>query len=269
MEGGRRKGVSSTRTNAFHPPEIGHASSLPRVCFWKMRFVFARQIGCPPRNVFRGWIPPSDGIERFSSRFEWNWKLCDFFSFWKTNFVTICKLCKLLERRVLDTLISKFLNIFVVCLFIYLLILKMYTLKKYRVYFFNVRILIINPVDSCCEIVKVENGCFTSISFNLDLKVHIEFDPIASAHLWCLRFAVWKGEEKAKKGKERGGKEDGPRSSIARIVQKGEVAKRYAARNSFLDKVAAESLWSQARINDARWNVSLWRTSKIEKPFVH
>lgn len=83
----------------------------------------------------------------------------------------------------LDTLISKFLNIFVVCLFIYLLILKMYTLKKYRVYFFNVRILIINPVDACCEIEKVENGCFTSISFNLDLKVHIEFDPIASAHL--------------------------------------------------------------------------------------
>lgn len=83
----------------------------------------------------------------------------------------------------LDTLISKFLNIFVVCLFIYLLILKMYTLNKYRVYFFNVRILIINPVDACCEIEKVENGCFTSISFNLDLKVHIEFDPIASAHL--------------------------------------------------------------------------------------
>lgn len=36
--------------------------------------------------------------------------------------------------------------------------------------------------------------------------------------------------------------EDGPRSSIARIAQKGEVAKRYAARNSFLDKVAAGSL---------------------------
>lgn len=48
---------------------------------------------------------------------------------------------------------------------------------------------------------------------------------------------MWKGEEKAKKGEE-----DGPRSSIARIAQKGEVAKRYAARNSFLDKVAAGSL---------------------------
>lgn len=231
MEGGRRKGVSSTRTNAFHPPEIGHASSLPRVCFWKMRFVFARQIGCPPRNVFRGWIP-SDGIERFSSRFEWNWKLCDFFSFWKTNFVTICKLCKLLERRVLDTLISKFLNIFVVCLFIYLLILKMYTLKKYRVYFFNVRILIINPVDSCCEIEKVENGCFTSISFNLDLKVHIEFDPIASAHLWCLRFAVWKGEEKAKKGKERGGER---------------------GRSSFIHREDSAKGWSGKKIRGAKF----------------
>lgn len=50
-----------------------------------------------------------------------------------------------------------------------------------------------------------------------------------------------KGKKKRKKGR-RGGKEDGPRSSIARIVQKGEVAKRYAARNSFLDKVAAGSL---------------------------
>lgn len=47
---------------------------------------------------------------------------------------------------------------------------------------------------------------------------------------------------KSEKREGEGGKEDGPRSSIARIVQKGEVAKRYAARNSFLDKVAAESL---------------------------
>lgn len=46
-----------------------------------------------------------------------------------------------------------------------------------------------------------------------------------------------KGKKKRKKGRRR--EEDGPRSSIARIAQKGEVAKRYAARNSFLDKVAA------------------------------
>lgn len=53
---------------------------------------------------------------------------------------------------------------------------------------------------------------------------------------------MWKGEEKAKKGEGGREEEDGPRSSIARIAQKGEVAKRYAARNSFLDKVAAGSL---------------------------
>lgn len=47
--------------------------------------------------------------------------------------------------------------------------------------------------------------------------------------------------EKKRWGRE-GGEEDDSRSSIARIVEKGEVAKRHAARNSFLDKVAAGSL---------------------------
>lgn len=48
-----------------------------------------------------------------------------------------------------------------------------------------------------------------------------------------------KGQKKRKKAM---GEEDDSRSSIARIVEKGEVAKRHAARNSFLDKVAAGSL---------------------------
>lgn len=54
--------------------------------------------------------------------------------------------------------------------------------------------------------------------------------------------SVERGRKSEKRGRRRGMEEDGPRSSIARIAQKGEVAKRYAARNSFLDKVAAGSL---------------------------
>lgn len=53
---------------------------------------------------------------------------------------------------------------------------------------------------------------------------------------------MWKGAEKAKKSDGGGEEEDDSRSSIGRIVEKGEVAKRHAARNSFLDKVAAGSL---------------------------
>lgn len=57
-------------------------------------------------------------------------------------------------------------------------------------------------------------------------------------------FAFCSVERGRKSEKREGGRGEGdsPRSSIARIAQKGEVVKRYAARNSFLDKVAAGSL---------------------------
>lgn len=124
------------------PPKIGHASSLPRVCFWKMRFVFARQIGCPPRNVFRGWIS-SDGIERVSSRFEQFTESSLLFSYWKRNFVTICKLCDWREKRkALDYIFEYF-----CCSFFFSDVKNVYFKKVWSIYFFLmlIRILIINP----------------------------------------------------------------------------------------------------------------------------
>lgn len=54
--------------------------------------------------------------------------------------------------------------------------------------------------------------------------------------------SVERGRKSEKKRWGGGEEEDDSRSSIGRIVEKGEVAKRHAARNSFLDKVAAGSL---------------------------
>lgn len=56
------------------------------------------------------------------------------FFYWKTNFVTICKLCDWREKqKALDYIFEYF------CCSFFFLMLKMYTLKKYRVYiFFNV-----------------------------------------------------------------------------------------------------------------------------------
>lgn len=106
-----------------------------------MRFVFARQIGCPPRNVFRGWIS-SDGIERVSSRFEQFTESSLLFSYWKRNFVTICKLCDWREKqKALDYIFEYF------CCSFFSDVKNVYFKKVQSIYFFLmlIRILIINP----------------------------------------------------------------------------------------------------------------------------
>lgn len=126
--------MSSTRTNAFRSlPKL--ATLLRFLEYVSERcdlFLRGKLVVLRGTSSAVGYLAMGSSVSRVDSNNRQVRQVAIFlFSFWKTNFVTICKLCDWREKqKALDYIFEYF------CCSFFFLMLKMYTLKKYRVYIF-------------------------------------------------------------------------------------------------------------------------------------
>lgn len=138
--------MSSTRTNAFRSlPKL--ATLLRFLEYVSERcdlFLRGKLVVLRGTSSAVGYLAMGSSVSRVDSNNRQVRQVAIFlFSFWKTNFVTICKLCDWREKqKALDYIFEYF-----CCSFFFSDVKNVYFKKVWSIYFFLmlIRILIINP----------------------------------------------------------------------------------------------------------------------------